>query len=79
MALMKARRRVKVMKRQKEMVGKEWNTVCFHGHAYDFVTNFPPECHKHIIDKELNILSVSPFAPINLVHKKHMSRLTSSP
>ncbi len=42
MALMKARRRVKVMKRQKEMVGKEWNTVCSHGHAYDFLTMFPP-------------------------------------
>jgi phage terminase small subunit len=62
MALMKARRRVKVMKRQKEMVAKEWNTVCSHGHAYDFFNNFPSECHKHIIDKELNILSVSPFA-----------------
>jgi uncharacterized protein with GYD domain len=62
MALMKARRRVKVMKRQKEMIGKEWNTVCSHGHAYDFVNNVPSECDKHIIDKELIILSVSPFA-----------------
>lgn len=51
MALMKARRRVKVMMRRKKMVGKEWNTVCSHGDVDDF----PSERDKHIIDKELNI------------------------
>ena len=62
MALMKAMRHVKIMKRQKEIVGKKWNTVCSHGDADDFLNNFPSERDRHIIDKELNILSVAPFA-----------------